>query len=80
MTPTSSDKASNERADRSQLMLAYLCIATEKAASLETKVEVLDRFRLADTDIATVCGVKIQSVRNARQVLRKHGPKGKKAK
>lgn len=74
------EKAPKEPADRGHLMLAYLCIATEKAASLETKVEILDRFKLADTDIANVCGVKVQSVRNARQVLRKHGPKSKKAK
>jgi len=72
--------ALKDLSDPTRLMLAYLCIATEKAASLETKVEVLDRFRLSDSEIATVCGVGPQSVRNARYFLRKHGAKTKKTK
>ncbi len=49
-----------------RLMLAYLCVANEAEASLERKVQILDRFELADGDIARVCGVALQSVRNAR--------------
>jgi hypothetical protein len=53
------------------LMLAYLCISKESEASLERKVEILDRFRLATGDIARVCGVQAQSVKNARLNLKK---------
>ena len=49
-----------------RLMLAYLCIANEAEASVTRKVQILDRFRLPDSDIAQVCGVAAQSVRNAR--------------
>jgi hypothetical protein len=59
--------------DSARLMLAYLCIATEKESSLERKVEILDRFDLTDSEIATVCGSVVQSIRNAR-----HGHKKKK--
>lgn len=58
--------------DSTRLMLAYLCIATEKESSLERKVEILDRFDLSDSEIATVCGSAVQSIRNAR-----HGQKKK---
>jgi hypothetical protein len=71
---------SSADSDSIRLMLAYLCVATEKEASLERKVEILDRFALADTEIATVCGSKVQSIRNARHHVRKHGPKDKKSK
>lgn len=71
MTP-SSDEASV------RLMLAYLCISTEKEASLERKVEILDRFDLTDIEIAKVCKSQLQSIRNARYSLTKHGPKSKK--
>lgn len=50
-----------------RLMLAYLCIATEKEASLERKVEILDRFNLTDAEIAKVCKSAVQSIRNATQ-------------
>lgn len=63
-----------------RLMLAYLCISTEKEASLERKVEILDRFALGDSDIAKVCKSQVQSIRNARYSLTKHGPKSKKSK
>lgn len=66
--------------DTTRLMLAYLCVATEKEASLERKVEILDKFDLTDAEIAKVCGSVSQSVRNARHSLRKHGPKIKKGK
>jgi hypothetical protein len=61
-----------------RLMLAYLCIATEKEASLERKVEILDKFGLTDSEIAKVCSSAIQSIRNARHYLRKHAHKSKK--
>src|SRR2546422_259573 len=50
-------------------------------ASLGLKVEILDRFDLADGEIARVCGVAVQSVRNARlSVKRSSGGKKKKPK
>lgn len=54
-----------------RLMLGYLCIANEAEASLVRKVEILDRFGLSDTEIAVICGVAQQSVRNARLTLKK---------
>lgn len=72
--------AGAEGHDSTLLMLAYLCIATEKEASIERKVEILDRFNLTDTQIATVCKSAVQSIRNARHSLGKHGKKGKRSK
>ena len=72
---TNDDSATSIR-----LMLAYLCISTEKEASLERKVEILDRFGLKDSEIATICGSAVQSIRNARHYLGKHGSKTKKKK
>jgi hypothetical protein len=63
-----------------RLMLAYLCVATEKEASLDRKVEILDRFELTDKEIAKVCKSALQSIRNARQIVKKHGSSPKKAK
>jgi hypothetical protein len=60
-----------------RLMLAYLCVATEKEASIGRKVEILDRFGLTDAEIATVCKSVVQSIRNARHSLSKHGQKRK---
>jgi hypothetical protein len=61
-------------------MLAYLCTATlNKEATLETKVEVLNRFGLSNLDIATVCGSKVQSIKNARWTLRKPKARNKNA-
>lgn len=54
-----------------RLMLGYLCITTEAEASLERKVEILDRFNLTDAEIAKICGGAIQSIRNARYSLRR---------
>jgi hypothetical protein len=48
------------------LMLGYLC--TKDIENLAEKVNILDRFGLADVDIATICGRAIQSIRNARQL------------
>ncbi|MBI4258802.1 MAG: hypothetical protein HY619_07590 [Thaumarchaeota archaeon] len=63
-----------------RLMLAYLCVAKEAEASLVRKVEILKRFGLADKEIATVCMNTIQSVRNARQILKKKPHAKKKTK
>lgn len=68
-----------ENDDSIQLMLAYLCIAKEAEASLVRKIEILDRFGLTDTQISKVCGAGVQSIYNARQVLKK-GSRGKKKK
>ena len=54
-----------------RLMLAYLCIATERDASLERKVQILDKFGLSDSEIAQLCSSAVQSIRNARHVARK---------
>jgi DNA-directed RNA polymerase specialized sigma24 family protein len=70
---------SAESPDAVRLMLAYLCVATEKEASLERKVEILDKFGLSDSEIAKICGSALQSIRNARHYIRKHGKKSKKA-
>jgi len=72
---TASSSDSNIR-----LMLAYLCIATEKEASLERKVEILDRFELTDAEIAKICKSAVQSIRNARHSVARHGSKSKKTK
>jgi len=53
------------------LMLAYLCVAKEAEASLERKVQILDRFGLSDAEIAHVCGSVTGSVRNARFSVKK---------
>lgn len=47
------------------LMLGYLCV--KGLENLADKVNILDRFGLADEDIAIICGSAVQSVRNARQ-------------
>jgi len=57
--------------DAIRLMLAYLCIAKEAEASLPRKVQILDRFGLSDSEIARVTSSTVQSVRNARQQLKK---------
>lgn len=59
--------------DSVRLMMAYLCVAPEKEASLETKVGILTRFDLSNTEIARICGSKVQSVKNARAALKKLG-------
>ena len=69
----------SDEVSRTELMLAYLCIATESEASLERKIQILDRFQLPDGTIARVCGSAVQSVRNARQVLKRKPSASKKA-
>jgi coenzyme F420-reducing hydrogenase beta subunit len=49
-----------------RLMLGYLCIANEAEASLVRKVQILDRFDLPDVEIAKICGVSSQPIRDAR--------------
>ena len=46
------------------LMLGYLCI--KGVEGLNERVGILDRFSLADQDIARICNSHIGSVRNAR--------------
>jgi len=72
-------KSKDDSPASTRLMLAYLCIATEKEASLERKVEILDKFDLKDSEIAKVCGSAVQSIRNARVYLRRHARKSKKS-
>jgi hypothetical protein len=65
-------KPKKAEVDPTQMMLAYLCIATEgPEASLVRKITILDRFGLTDKEIAKVCGNTIQSVWNARQIAKK---------
>ena len=63
-----------------RLMLGYLCVTKEAEASLIRKVQILDRFDLADAEIATICDCTVQAVRNARHMWKKkpHGKKKKK--
>lgn len=70
----------NSPTDSTRLMLGYLCVATEKEASLDRKVEILDRFDLTDAEIAKICKSAVQSIRNARHSAAKHAPKSKKSK
>jgi hypothetical protein len=72
-------KAKADSTEAIRLMLAYLCVATEKEASLERKVEILDKFDLTDSEIAKICSSAVQSIRNARHYLRTHGHKSKKS-
>ena len=53
------------------LMMGYLCI--KGIDSLAEQVDILERFGLADVDIATICNKAVQSVRNVRQQPRKKG-------
>jgi hypothetical protein len=78
--PENKDENPKNSSNSIRLMLAYLCIATEKEASLEAKVGILTRFDLSNIEIAKVCGSKIQSVKNARHALRKLGLGSKKTK
>lgn len=61
----------NDTDNSIKLMLGYLCIANEPEASLVRKVQILDRFSLLDKEISIICDCSEQSVRNARQVMKK---------
>lgn len=67
--------ANNDNGTTIRLMLGYLCVSKEAEASLTRKIEILDRFDLSDSEISTICGCTVQSVRNARQGIKKgkHG-------
>lgn len=54
------------------LMLGYLCV--KGVESLTEKVGILDRFGLADVDIARICNVVPGSIRNARVQSKKTTP------
>jgi len=51
------------------LMMGYICI--KDVETLPEKVSILGRFGLADSDIASICDCAVQSVRDARQKLKK---------
>ncbi len=51
------------------LMLGYLCV--KGVEGIPEKVSILDRFGLADADIAVICNCAVQSVRNSRQQPKK---------
>ncbi len=55
------------------LMLGYLCV--KGTEGLPEKVNILDRFGLADSDIASICDCAVQSVRDAHQKVKKKGAK-----
>jgi hypothetical protein len=46
------------------LMLGFLCV--KDAANLSEMVSILDRFGLADSDIAAICNCGVQAVRDGR--------------
>lgn len=64
-----------ESRNAERLMLAYLCV--KDLQGLVRQVPILDRFGLSDAEIAAVCDVSMQSVRNARLEARKKGTTGK---
>jgi len=51
------------------LMMGYICI--KDVETLPEKVDILDRFGLLDSDIASICNCAVQSIRDARQKLKK---------
>lgn len=51
------------------LMLGYLCV--KGMEGLPEKVNILDRFGLADVDISIICDAAIGSIRNSRLQVRK---------
>ncbi len=65
MASKSKSDAETPRSNIEILMLGYLCV--KDIDNLLERVNVLDRFGLEDSDIATICNCAIQSVRNSRQ-------------
>lgn len=61
--------------DQVTRMLAFLCI--RELSTLPEQVKVLDRFGLTSPQIAAICGVAEQSVRNARVQIKKSGSAGR---
>jgi hypothetical protein len=70
-------QAKEDQQAASRLMLGYLCVATEPAAPLVRKVQILDRFGLNDSEISRICGASMQSVRNARLIGKRSSRKKK---
>ncbi len=69
-------KNNQQQINPETLMLAYLCI--KDIDGLAKQVEILDRFNLPDALKAQVCNVAVQSIRDARQKLKKKkNPKNK---
>ena len=56
------------------LMMGYIC--TKDVETLPDKVAILGRFGLSDSDIATICNCAVQSIRDARQKLKKRSKRG----
>jgi hypothetical protein len=56
------------------LMMGYICI--KDVETLPDKVAILGRFGLSDSDIATICNCAVQSIRDARQKLKKRSKRG----
>jgi len=56
------------------LMMGYICI--KDVETLPEKLGILDRFGLSDSDIATICNCAVQSIRDARQKLKKRSGRG----
>jgi hypothetical protein len=54
------------------LMLGYLCV--KDIEGLAEKIEVLDRFGLADVDISIICAREVQSIRNTRVKIKSKKP------
>lgn len=71
MAKKANNSAEIQLSDSTRLMLAYLCVATEKEPSLDRKLEILDRFGLTDAEISKVCGSAMQSIWNARHKSKK---------
>lgn len=69
-----SENQSNDLGTQQTLMLAYLC--TRDIEEFGDQLAVLDKFDLADEQIAKICGKAVGTVRNTRS-LNKQG-KGKK--
>jgi hypothetical protein len=56
------------------LMMGYICV--KDVETLPDKVAILGRFGLSDSDIATICNCAVQSIRDARQKLKKRSRRG----
>ena len=59
----------NSETSTETLMLGYLCV--KGMEGLPEKVNILDRFGLADVDISRICDAAIGSIRNSRLIVRK---------
>lgn len=71
MASSNKDKSSDFKPET--LMLAYLCV--REVEGLGEKIVILDRFGLADSQIAAVCGVDGKAVRDNRYKHKKRNTK-----